>query len=470
MRRGSAVFAWMLPVFLTIASSTPTRATDSPSSRQPAFVPDAVEVGGPAVQPGNPATQVPVFFIANQGQADGRARFYAQAQGYTLWLTENALVLDALRWRGRSTTEVSRDVSRLLFVNSNDKPHIVPVGETELRLNYFRGRNRSRWASGVPTSDAVLYEDLYDNIDLKVHGIGREVEYEWIVGPGEDPETILFELDGVESSTIDRDGNLVAETGSGAVVHKRPLAYQEISGVRVPVDTSFTRISTNRYGFSVGDFDRGCELVIDPFLAVYSTFLGGNDNEIGYGIAVDAGGVVHVTGMTASTNFPVAGEYQTDQVDFDVFVTKIDTTLTGLASLKYSTYIGGSAKDYGYDIAVDDDGYVYVAGNTYSSDYPTVNQYQTVQGNGDAVLTKLDTRVTGLSGLLYSTYLGGSGSDSARAIAVGASQRAHVSGDTSSTDFPTLNHYQADQGGSDAFVAVVDTTKQGAASLASDLR
>ena len=134
-----------------------------------------------------------------------------------------------------------------------------------------------------------------------------------------------------------------------------------------------------------------------------------------------------------------------------VFVTKLSSTGN---SLIYSTYLGGGDSDYGYGIAVDGSGYAYVTGRTYSSNFPTLNPYQTYQGNGDVFVTKLSS--TGNS-LISSTYLGGGGSDVGRGIAIDASGNAYVAGYTnssSSSNFPTLNPYQSTfQGGVyDAFV------------------
>jgi hypothetical protein len=117
--------------------------------------------------------------------------------------------------------EVKRDVSRLFFVNANAEPDIFPVQETELRVNYFIGADRSKWHGDIPTSQAVLYKNLYKGIDLKVYGIEKQIEYDWIVRPGENPKAIRFEYKGVKGTRIDDKGNLLVETDSGELIHKR---------------------------------------------------------------------------------------------------------------------------------------------------------------------------------------------------------------------------------------------------------
>ncbi|MCP5104851.1 MAG: hypothetical protein GY950_15805, partial [bacterium] len=122
---------------------------------------------------------------------------------------------------------------------------------------------------------------------------------------------------------------------------------------------------------------------------------GGGRGDEGNGIAVDAGGNAYVTGTTDSPDFPILNQYQTYQggiyYDNDAFVTKIDTTQSGISSLLYSTYLCGEGNDYASGIAVDAGGNAYVTGYTGSPDFPTLNQYQTFQGGVfDAFVTRLD--------------------------------------------------------------------------------
>jgi hypothetical protein len=179
---------------------------------------------------------------------------------------------------------------------------------------------------------------------------------------------------------------------------------------------------------------------------VYSTYLGGNDDDQGNGIAVDGSGSAYITGKTNSTNFPTQNPYQTDQPDGDAFVTKLSPSGN---SLVYSTYLGGSSADEGWDIAIDSNGNAYIAGSTSSTNFPTQDPYQTDQPDWDAFVTKLSP--SGNS-LVYSTYLGGNYDDRGYGVAVDGSGSAYATGYTSSTNFPTQNPYQTDQPNYDAFV------------------
>jgi len=196
---------------------------------------------------------------------------------------------------------------------------------------------------------------------------------------------------------------------------------------------------------------------------LYSTYFGGNRSDMGYGIAVDSAGHAYVTGRTYSSNLPVRNAFDATYNGFspgsssDAFVAKFDPSQAGDPSLIYSTYLGGdydNANDYGYGIAVDSAGRACVTGTTYSSNFPTANPAQSAAGGaGDAFVTLL---ASAGNALVYSTYLGGSGYDSGRAIALDASGNAYVTGYTeSSSDFPTTTDaLQTTFGGGteDAFV------------------
>ena len=197
---------------------------------------------------------------------------------------------------------------------------------------------------------------------------------------------------------------------------------------------------------------------------IYSTYLGGSGLDQGNGVAVDATGKVFVTGLTKSTNFPASsGVYQTtcklnsqNGCDGDAFVSKFDSSLSGSASLLYSTYVGGSAGDSGNAIAVDLNDNAYITGATNSTDFPVstaVFQSAYGGGNSDAFVTELNPAGTAL---VYSTYLGGSNTESGNGIAVDTLGAAYVAGQTCSTDFPLSNPAQIAPGGNcDAFISKV---------------
>jgi uncharacterized repeat protein (TIGR02543 family) len=189
---------------------------------------------------------------------------------------------------------------------------------------------------------------------------------------------------------------------------------------------------------------------------IYSTYLGGSDTDSGGGITLDSEGAAYVTGNTSSIDFPTKNPIQgTLGGEKDAFITKINSSGTALI---YSTYLGGSARDWCWDITVDSAGSACVTGNTESVDFPTQNPIQgTIAGNWDTFITKVNASG---SALIYSTYLGGSGGDHSASIVVDSAGAAYVTGNTTSADFPMQNPIQGSYGGgiSDAFVTKVNVS------------
>jgi Beta-propeller repeat len=196
-------------------------------------------------------------------------------------------------------------------------------------------------------------------------------------------------------------------------------------------------------------------------IASYITRIGGTGTDSGNGIAVDASGNAYIGGETTSSDFPTVTPVQSTNNSGDTgWVAKLNA---GGTALTYSTYLGGSTGDLVTGIALDSSNNAYVTGITVSSDFPTTTgAFQTtINGTSgdDAFVTEVKSDG---SALVYSTFLGGSGSDDALGIAVDAAGEAYVTGDTNSTDFPTANAAQAsDGGGKDVFVTKLTSDGSG---------
>jgi hypothetical protein len=256
-------------------------------------------------------------------------------------------------------------------------------------------------------------------------------------------------------------GGSGADNGFGIAVDNVGNAY--VTGATGSTDFPVTP-GAFQTAYAGGKGDDAFVTKINPTASalVYSSYLGGNRYDSGSGIAVDGSGSAYVTGKTGSANFPVTpGAFQTVCNDGnecanydDAFVSKFSSTGSALV---YSTYLGGGRSDVGTGIAVDGSGNAYVTGLTHSTDFPvTPGAFQTVctgcGGNPDAYVSKLNP--TG-SGLVYSTYLGGSGQDAGSAITVDSAGNVFVAGTTTSANFPTLNELQGYSGSheQDAFVS-----------------
>jgi uncharacterized protein YkwD len=352
--------------------------------------------------------------------------------------------------------EVKGLTLRLAFLGA-DRHVAVSAGERlSGTVNFLVGNDRARWHTNVPTYGQVVYRKLWPGIDLVFRGAKGRLKYQFVVQPGARVNDIRLAYRGASQLALDRAGNLLIRTSVGDLTDTRPVSYQLIGGKRVRVASRFV-LGRHGLGFAVGaGYDPQRTLVIDPGL-VYSTFLGGTGADIGEAIAVDTKGNAYVAGDTYSLMFPTtAGAFNTllNGAE-DAFITKLNRTGTALV---YSTYLGGASDEpyWSASIAVDEKGSAYIAGTTYSPNFPTTpGAFDTTPDpiNGDAFVTKLNKDG---SGLVYSTFLGGSLQDAAYygdAIALDKDGNAYVSGFTNSTDFPTRNAVQPTFGGVyDAFV------------------
>jgi hypothetical protein len=343
-------------------------------------------------------------------------------------------------------------VLRMKLLGASPRPKIVGRDELPGKSHYFIGNDPKRWRTDVPQFARVEYQDVYPHVNLMYYGNQNQLEYDFVVSPGGDPRRIRLGIEGADAVHVDRDGNLVLRVAGSEVVQKAPVVYQEFGAARKSVSGRFVVRGRSEVGFEVGSYAADRPLVLDPVL-VYSTFLGGSGSDRCNAIAVDASGNAYVTGGTGSTDFPTAGPLQAASAGGgDAFVAKLNAEGTALV---YATYLGGSGQDFGLRIAVDPSGNAYMAGTTASTNFPTVHPLQGAYGGGSQDLFVAKLSADG-SALVYSTYLGGTSTDYGFGIDVDASGSAYLTGWTFSTNFPTVNPLQAVGVVGDAFVAKVN--------------
>jgi hypothetical protein len=404
--------------------------------------------------------RLPLAFEANIGESNHRVRFLAHAAGSTVFFTSRAVAL-TLPGKGAS----HRSTLSLQFPGAGT-PVLHARARLQGRVNYLIGRNRSRWHLGVPTYRRVDYAGLWPGVDAVFYGERSRLEYDLHIAPGADPRRIALRFVGARRQRIDSHGNLLLTLGGGRQVRESsPIAYQLVDGRRRAVPSRYV-VSSGITRLALGGYDRTRALIVDPEL-VYSTYLGGQGEDVGYGIAIDPAGNAYVTGATTSANYPVSegASHPESAGGQDAFVTKLNSNGSALL---YSTYLGGTGNDIGSAIAVDPSGNAYVTGITLSADFPTEKPEQAACADeteggkrppctlGDAFVTKLNPS----GAITYSTYLGGEKQDWARGIAVGPGGDAYVAGITNSAKLPTTEGaFQAKQpGGYDGFVVRLNST------------
>ncbi len=383
--------------------------------------------------------KLPLLFEANKGQVNSKVNFISKGPGYSAFLTAQGMTLSL---RGQRAVPPNTGVSvnapsTIEFRLAGASQSQVAAGEDIQagHVNYFIGKDRSKWIRNVPVYSRVRYKSVYPGIDLIYYGKQRQLEYDFAVAPGSDPSKICFEIRGARQLRVDASGNLVLQTGTGAVQFQAPSIYQEKSGVRVPVQGGYVMQDSTHIRFQVATYDKTMPLTIDPVLN-YSTYLGGSAGDQPQGVSVDASGNVYVTGSTDSTDFTMTSFGPLVAGNTHAFVMKLDPTGS---TLIFNDYIGGSSQDYGAAVAVNTSN-VYVTGSTTSSDFPLVNAFQpSYPGGYNGFVAKISADG---SSLVYSTYLGGNGGEIPVAMAVDAVGEMTVAGYTSSTNFPTANAYQ----------------------------
>jgi len=408
-------------------------------------------------------SSMPLAFTENLGQWNEKVLFKAESGGVTFWYCGDEVVYVFTR----DTDELIEDdmtmaelpgksdkprhkkeqlVMKAQFLGANPDAEIIGADRLSHNNNYFIGNNSSEWRTDVPNYESIIYRDIYPGIDLKYHGNGKGMKYDFVVHPGADISQIQLRYGGVEDLAITPDGELEATTEFGPFHENIPSVYQESGSGKQEVAGRYVIRAPGVFGFEVDNYNPTQILVIDPEL-VYSTFLGGSGFEESRNIRVDDSGYAYVIGHTWSTDFPTLNPYQSDQIDIDAFVTKLSADGN---SLVYSTYVGGDTADYGVDIDIDGSGHAYIVGYTYSTNFPTQNAYDASHnGYYDIFVTKLSPSGNSLD---LSTYFGGASFDLGFGIAINSTEEIYITGRTSSSDFPTYNGYDLSWNGMfDAF-------------------
>jgi len=426
--------------------------------------------------------QLPLFFEANQGQTDPRVRFLSRSSGYTLFLTPTETVLAESRndndkdGHGRfvklASATKSRAVLRMKLAGANPAPILTGIDELPGKVNYLIGNDPHAWHTDIPIYSQVRARQVYPGVDMVFHGDDRQLEYDFVVSPGADPNQISFHVE-VATLQLDPNGNLLLRARSDQIVMHKPVVYQTIASQRRRVEGKFVLRAGNEVSFQVAAYDRTQSLVIDPTIS-YATFLGGAGDDQGR-VIVDTSTAgapkMYVPGKTADiATFPETSTKlgASPGGSHYIFVAKVDPTLTGAASLGYLTFIGGNmnfAGTAGCDVDASSAGLdtslgaasveIVVGGTTNCENYPVTTGSHT-SGPNDIFITRLHTAGNTLD---LSTFLGGNGQEGIGSGSLDTSGNVYIGSYTTSIDLPVtagaystkLNNGSA--GFADCFVA-----------------
>lgn len=412
-------------------------------------------------------TQIP--FVENT-QADSSVKYYVNTMYGTAYVTDDGIYHSIT---GENATLVVKEE----FLDEQGQViTFQPTGSEKgtAKVDFYIGNDSSKWVTGQSTWNSISLGEIYPGINVLLKAHGGNVEKIFQIAPGANPDNIKIRVTGADNINIDADGNLNLQSTVGDVQLSKPTAYQDDE----KIETNYT-LNDNTYGFQTATYNTTKTLTIDPILK-YSTFFGGQTEDYGNAITIDKNGDMYITGSSFDflsgphdKTFPTTpGAYQTsNQGAADPFISKIRPNGNGTADLLYSTIIGGSGGDIGEDIAVDEEGNIYITGWTRYQDFPTTNgAYQTSGSYYTyyAFVVKMAPNGNGTADILYSTLIGSTAYNGGGCgIDVDINGNIYITGNTDGVDWHTTNGaYQPSiQGGCDAFVAEIAPNGNGAADL-----
>ncbi len=454
----------LIRLFLVCLLAALSSAAGLPSTRAAS----QNEIPRPAEAPlaGAMAGRGPML-IENVGQFPERVRFQVHGRNSTIWLTEEGIWLTILapesegleNWEGDAPPHLHAPSHslrhgvnlKISFPGANPRPRLEPFDRLGTRISYLIGDDPNAWRTDVPAWGGVRYVDLYPGLDLEI-SLGKGLDWRWVVRGTADLSAVRLRVEGADGLRL-HGGRLHLTTRVGESVLPLPALVAPGEGVSagepaVVGDVILRPFSSSPLRSAAAASDQPPDLL-------YSTLLGGSAWDGAMDVAVDEEGYAYVTGGTKSPEFPTRpGAFQSDfGGSEDVFVVKVAPSG---GSLAYATFIGGSDGERGRGIAIDDQGYAYVTGDTASTDFPTTDgAFDRTHGYYvDAFVLKLDPSGGSLS---YATFLGGSARDyydGGSGIGVDDQGYAYVTGWTGSSDFPTTSRaFDISFGGyEDAFI------------------
>lgn len=340
--------------------------------------------------------------VENKGQWDEKVLFRSRSQGNNIWVQQHGFIYDirdySPMWRAHmgksrdSVTEIKGLVAGAHFINSNEVSEIIKEKPLGYYYNYFIGNDSTRWASDVKSFREVTLKNFYNGIDLKIFDTPEKFKYELWCSPGSPVQDIQIDMVNFDRVSINKNGDLVLQTKLGEIIEQKPIAYQMLNGKLTPVSCAF-KLNGTILTFRLGKFDPLASVIIDPVL-VFATYSGSPSDNFGMTATYGYDGTAYSAGTVFGNAYPTP-----DNAAFDVTSNFTQTT-----------------------------------NPTYGITDVFVSKYSPDGEN-----------------MLWTTFLGGGnttdGSETAHSLICDQNNNLYIYGATSSTDFPTVNAYQAAHAG-----------------------
>ncbi len=447
--------------------------------------------------------------VENKGQWAKQVLFQSKSQGNNIWVQQHGFIYDIRDYSALKKAHSERIIDEnsdkfrgtlvgVEFLNSNEVSELKKEKPLSYYYNYFIGNDSSKWASEVQSFQEATLMDFYPNIDLKIIDTKSEFKYELWCAPGTDYKQIQLKMKGFSDIVLDKAGNLILSTALGKITEKKPIAYQLLNGKLTSVPCKFI-LNRDVVSFEVGKVDKNATLIIDPIL-VFATYSGSPTDNFGMTATYGYDGSVYSGGTIFGNAYPTPDPLAFDVTSnftaiynglntTDVFISKYSPDGT---TMLWTAFLGGGNTTQGtetvHSLICDKLNNLYVFGITASTDFPLQNPFQSTHGGGSLINIQSNGAYFGSQGtdifvskisanghnLLASTYVGGSQNDGinyklssgnyASALAYdslstnyGDQFRGEIMIDsvgncliascTRSTNFPTLNPFQASLAG-----------------------
>ena len=404
---------------------------------------------------------------------------------------------------------------KLTMPGMNDQVDIIPEDQVDMKVNYLKGSSKESWKTDIPAFSAIRYNNVYPGIDIRFYGNNRQLEYDVIVKPGADPSVVQFQYQGIENLEVCSDGRLkITLAENQSIYQKKLFIYQTINGEKIQIEGHFNQISASdlpeknqyTYSFHIDSFNPEYALTIDPVM-VFSTYFGGTSIDIGGAVAVDKTGNIYLSGMTTSLDLPATESFVNHQQDIDIngewnavisdnwaygcdpgidqtFAVTLNQNVNNITlsigdflySGEYNApYFVVSTNYYNNYVYINETISLSIQSNKLISGtvaWESTDGINSCYGGSNITLSRTieesinwDIFISKFSPdgkrLIYCTLIGGNGQDSPEQIITDDYNNIYVTGNTESTNFPTLNALQsANAGYFDAFVFKLDSSGQ----------
>ncbi|MBX9449016.1 MAG: SBBP repeat-containing protein [Taibaiella sp.] len=331
--------------------------------------------------------QQPVVFVENKGQWDGpfsyrtmglSSEFFIEPNGYTVVVGDpmnHEKIHDYKEGITNGHPTLNFHSYRMRWVGAQSPTRISGDKPEPYYMNFYLGREKSKWKSKINPVKAVEIQQIYPGISVRVTSSNFNPKLDYVIAPSADPGLIRLHYSGLDKIEI-RDEKLILSTSVGTVTELEPYAYQNINGERVEVACSYKQINQNTIGFELAQgYNHNLELIIDPEVE-FASLTGSTSDNWGFTATYDAAGNLYGGGIVNGNSYPTTdGAFQATygggttgtSMPCDIGISKFSSDGT---SLLYSTFIGGDENDYPHSMFVDSDGNLFISGKTSSEDFP----------------------------------------------------------------------------------------------------